>query len=168
MGRDNKKNKGAIALIFVSIAGLLLFSGCASNNYSKVPSTAAGVAHSVNTGTVVDTRKVNIEGQSTARGTVTGGIAGREIGRTIGRGDGSLIAGAGGAIIGAAVGHKVEKALSSKIAQEVTVELDDGGTVVIVQELEDPEFIVGDRVAVLESRAGWSRVRHHADSDTFF
>ena len=38
--------------------------------------------------------------------------------------------------------------------------MDDGSTVVVVQEAKEPPFNTGDRVSVLESRGGYARVRH--------
>ncbi len=85
---------------------------------------------------------------------------GSAIGSTVGRGDGRVLASAGGAVAGAIVGEKVEKALTAKLAQELTIELDDGQTVVVVQELKEPAFQTGDRVSLLEARGGYARVRH--------
>jgi len=85
---------------------------------------------------------------------------GSAVGSTVGSGDGRVLASAGGAVVGAVVGQQVEKAMTSKIAQEITIEMDDGNTVVIVQELQEPRFSTGDRVSVLEARGGYARVRH--------
>ena len=68
-------------------------------------------------------------------------------------------ASAGGAVAGAIVGQQVEKSLTKKLAQEITIEMDDGSTVVVVQEMKEPPFNAGDRVSVLESRGGYARVR---------
>ncbi len=137
-----------------------LLAGCATGSYETVPNSAASTTQSLDQGTVVATRTVKIEGQSSNLGLYGGGIVGSAVGSTIGRGDGSVLASAGGAVAGAVVGKKMEKALSAKLAQELTIEMDDGSTVVVVQELKDPSFKSGDRVSVLEARGGYARVRH--------
>jgi outer membrane lipoprotein SlyB len=67
----------------------------------------------------------------------------------------------GGAVIGALAGTGVEKALNSKDALEITVNLDNGQTLSVVQELgaEERSFVVGDRVRVLRGGGDSARVR---------
>ena len=147
-------------MIICGVLALALFSGCASSQFETVPSSAAGTTQSIDMGTVIATRTVKIEGNATNLGTYGGGVMGSAVGSTIGRGDGRTLASAGGAVAGAVVGRKVEKALSAKMAQEVTIELDDGRTVVVVQEMQEPPFQSGDRVSVMETRTGIARIRH--------
>jgi len=153
------KTKGIVGTLCSLI--LALMCGCASGGgYETVPRTSAGTAQSLDQGTVVATRNVKIEGESSQLGLYGGGIMGSAVGSTVGSGDGRVLASAGGAVVGAVVGQQVEKAMTSKIAQEITIEMDDGNTVVIVQELQEPRFSTGDRVSVLEARGGYARVRH--------
>ena len=154
-----KTNKKTISGI-VGLLALVLILGCASGGYDTVPNRTAGTTQSIDLGTVVATRTVKIEGESSQLGLYGGGILGSAVGSTVGRGDGSVLASAGGAVAGAIVGKKIEKALTAKLAQEMTSELDDGRTVVVVQELKDPAFNSGDRVSVLGTRGGDARVRH--------
>jgi len=153
-------NLRKLIIVISSVIGLAVFGGCASNHLDTVPRSASATTQTIDIGTVIAVRDVNIEGNSTNLGTYGGGIMGSAIGSTIGRGDGSTIAAAAGAVGGAIVGQKIEKNLTKKIAQEITVEMDDGGRVVVVQEKLEPVFSAGDRVSVLESRAGYSRIRH--------
>ena len=135
--------------------------GCASGGgYETVPRSSAGTTQTIDQGTVVATRDVRIEGESSQLGLYGGGILGSAVGSTVGSGDGQVLASAGGAVVGAVVGKQVEKAMTSKIAQEITIEMDDGSTVVVVQELQEPRFNAGERVSVLEARGGYARVRH--------
>jgi|TARA_B110000495_G_C22974086_1_gene571966 outer membrane lipoprotein SlyB len=155
MDTKTKSISGALAALL-----LIFISGCASGGYETVPNSSAGTTQSIDLGTVVATRTVKIEGESSQLGLYGGGVMGSAIGSTIGGGDGRVLASAGGAVVGAIVGKKIEKALTTKLAQEMTIELDDGRTVVVVQELKDPEFYSGDRVSVLQTRNGDARVRH--------
>ena len=146
--------------ISLGVLIIAFLSGCATSPYETVPNSAAGTTQTLDLGTVIATRTVKIEGQATNLGRYGGGIMGSAVGSTIGRGDGRVLASAGGAVAGAIVGQKVEKALTSEIAQEMTIELDDGRTVVVVQEMGDPPFQSGDRVSIMETRTGIARVRH--------
>ncbi len=153
--------RGKTILGAVGILLLLLVSGCASGGgYATVSNKTAGTAQTLDMGTVIATRHVKIEGQSSNLGLYGGGIMGSAVGSTVGRGSGAVLASAGGAVVGAVVGQKIEKALTAQIAQEMTIELDDGRTLVVVQKLQEPEFYSGDRVSVLETRTGYARVRH--------
>ena len=155
------------ALTFLAAIGAMLaLSGCATTQYESVPSSSVSTAQHLELGTVVAVRSVTIDGEATNLGQYGGIILGSAVGSTVGRGEGSVIAGAAGAVAGAVIGEKIEKAARSKIAQEITVDLDDGGTIVVVQELKEPVFAQGDRVSLLESRSGHARVRHE-DLDVF-
>jgi outer membrane lipoprotein SlyB len=155
MDTNKKTFSGVIGILM-----LILVSGCASGGYETVPNGTAGTTQTIDLGTVISTRTVKIEGESSNLGLYGGGIMGSAVGSTVGRGSGSVLASAGGAVVGAVVGQKVEKALTAEMAQEMTIELDDGRTVVVAQKLQDPEFHSGDRVSVLETRGGIARVRH--------
>lgn len=160
MTKDTRRRAGAVILA-ASLAGMVLLTGCASNAaYETVPSATAGRSQSVSEGTVIGVRKVNIEGEATHVGHTSGTIGGAAVGQTVGRGSGRTLATAGGAIVGGIVGGQIEKAITAKVGQEITIELDDGYTIVVVQERTEPEFREGDRVSVLETLAGYSRVRH--------
>lgn len=141
------------------------FTGCATGNLEKIPRASVGSTQTVEYGTVVAVRHVHIEGESTNVGWSGGAIMGGAIGSTVGNGTGRTLATAGGAVAGGVIGSKIEKELTAKLAQEVTIELDDGGTVVVVQEVSDPEFTYGDRVSLLETAYGTSRVRHETFGD---
>ena len=155
MDTRKKTISGAVGILL-----LALVSGCASGGYPTVSSSTAGTTQTIDLGTVIATRPVKIEGESSQLGLYGGGIMGSAVGSTVGKGGGKVLASAGGAVVGAVVGQKIEKALTAQIAQEMTIELDDGRTIVVVQKLQEPEFHSGDRVSVLETRGGYARVRH--------
>ncbi|MDQ8203380.1 glycine zipper domain-containing protein [Pelagicoccus sp. SDUM812003] len=134
-----------------------------------MPRSVAGQVQRVDPGTVVATRTVEIDGEATYLGQSGGAIVGSAVGQSIGSGDGRILASAGGAVVGGIVGGMVEKELSKKRAQELTISLDDGNTVVVIQELEDVGFIEGDRVNVSQTRAGEALVAHaHYESDGLY
>jgi len=131
---------------------------------SCTPSTSPDVysrgevktAQRLDQGEVVYVRQVAIEGTSTA-GTIAGGVMGYVLGGTIGAGSGRDVARAGGAIAGAAAGGAAERGVTAEKGLEITVELDSGESVVVVQGADVP-FTAGDRVRVIRRTDGAARV----------
>jgi outer membrane lipoprotein SlyB len=78
-------------------------------------------------------------------------------GSTIGEGKGSTLAALGGALAGALIGSAGEEKFTRKDGLEITVKLDNGNEVAVVQEADVP-FQVGDRVRVLTNSDGTTRV----------
>jgi outer membrane lipoprotein SlyB len=140
--------------LLVGFSTILLFSSCAQdsmtgNTYSRDETRQA---QSVRKGRITDIRPVKIEGNSTA-GAIIGGIAGGALGSNIGSGRTSNTAGAiGGALVGGALGSHAQQAMQSRKGIEITVRLDEGGSLAVVQEISASEpFRVGDRVRVLST-----------------
>ncbi len=107
-----------------------------------------GQPQSYQRGTVTDVRFVKIQGGSTA-GSIIGGIAGGVLGSEVGGGSGQTAGAIGGAGIGAAAGGAVEQKIMNRQGIELTIDLDDGDSVVITQQATDREsFNPGDRVKV--------------------
>ena len=138
---------------------LVLCAGCATSQGSKTYTrSAAQTAQSVYYGTVLRVEEVTIQAESSGAGTLIGGVAGGVIGSTIGSGRGRTLATLGGAAAGAAVGSAAEKKAKTKPGLEIEVELDDGRLMVVVQEIDD-EYAVGDRVRVIQTSDGTTRIR---------
>lgn len=101
-------------------------------------------------GTVNGVRAVTTSNSSTGVGAVAGGLMGGVLGRYIGGGSGRTVG---------AAGAGVEKSMRDHDALELTILLDNGQEIVIVQD-PDEIFTAGDRVRVLTSSDGTSRVQH--------
>ena len=86
-----------------------------------------------------------------------GGAIGYAIGRSVGDGSGHRVAGAVGGVAGAVASREVEGAARTRPGLEITVQLDRGDTLVIVQPA-DEAFVGGQRVRVLLGRGGAARV----------
>ncbi len=71
-----------------------------------------------------------------------------------------------GGAVGMVVGQKVEKALTAKRAQELTIALDSGETVLVVQVYREPAFYEDERVKLCTTRAGDSVVYHSGEDPT--
>lgn len=169
MNKNTVSNARVVASAILGLIALLFLQGCASGAYEVVPRTTSGKLQSVSSGTIVATKNVLIEGEVSRLGQTSGAIAGSAIGQTIGEGSGRTLATAGGAVIGGIVGGMVEKELTKKQAQELTVNLDDGGTVVVVQLRRDIGFVEGDRVSVTHTPTGEAHVAHaHYQTDGIY
>ena len=103
----------------------------------------------VELGVVEGTRPVRIEGPDTGAGTVGGAVVGGVVGNQVGAGSGNALATIGGVILGALAGNAIERDANRRNGVEVTVRLDSGRMVAIVQGETGEGFRPGDRVRVL-------------------
>jgi len=141
--------------------GLLaaLLAACASSNSGSVYSRdEARKVQTVKTGVIESVRQVKLEGTKSPVGTIAGGAVGGIAGSSVGGGRGSAIAAVIGAVAGGLAGSALEEGVTRKDGVELTVKLDGGGLVAIVQEA-DEVFNAGEKVRILES-GGVTRVSH--------
>jgi outer membrane lipoprotein SlyB len=136
-----------------------LLAGCASSQSGGVYSRDQ-VRHEqhVRTGVVESVRQVQIEGTKTPVGTAAGAVVGGIAGSNVGQGKGSTVGAVLGAVAGGIAGSAIEEAVTRKPGLEITVKLDSGSLISIVQEA-DESFRPGEKVRVL-SGGGTSRVTH--------
>jgi outer membrane lipoprotein SlyB len=144
--------------LFAAWCALGLMAACAPSLSPNVYSRSDAMkAWKVSAGEVVEVRNVLIDGTHGPIGTVGGGYIGYEVGRSIGHGSGRDIAGAVGTVAGAAAGRAVETAATRQQGLAITVRLDNGDTVAIVQSAS-VGFSSGERVNVLRRGNGQARV----------
>ena len=136
----------------------LALAGCASSTGKSYTKEEARQVQSVQFGTIIALDEVTIEEDASLLGTGIGGIAGGIIGSTMGAKTGRVLMTLGGALIGAGLGAFAEKAVRTEKAYEFTIDLDDGGTVSIVQAIDDTPFSVGSRIRILRSSGNRARV----------
>jgi outer membrane lipoprotein SlyB len=143
----------------ILILGLvLLTAGCARSLGGRAYDRSdARQAYVVTFGQVASVQPVRIEGEATPLGTAGGAAIGYSLGRVIGSGSTSRVAGAVGGVAGAVAGREVEKAVTAENGLEITVDMDRGGTLLIVQSA-DVRFVPGERVRVLRGRGDEARV----------
>lgn len=116
-------------------------SGKASMTYRGVVISARPV--------VISNQRPENQGQPGAGagvGAVTGGVLAAS---TMGQGNGSLAAGALGAVAGGVAGHFVEKELTRQEGVEYTIRLEDGRTISVAQGKE-PAISVNQNVLVIQ------------------
>lgn len=147
-------------LKLVSVAVMLAMLGaCASSNSGSVYSRdEARKVQTVKMGVVESVRTVKLEGTKSPVGTAGGAVVGGVAGSTMGGGKGQAIATVLGAIVGGLAGSAAEEGLTRKDGLEITVKLDSGTMIAVVQEADD-QFQPGERVRILES-GGTTRVSH--------
>ncbi|WP_309025269.1 hypothetical protein [Pelagicoccus sp. SDUM812002] len=164
-----------LAILALSLSLLVVMSGCATSKRPTVhfPAGHSGMAHRLEKGKVVGTRDVVIDGRSSLTGATLGGAVGTAIGvaavgpiedeRDLRQTVGS--AAVGGAV-GAVVGQMIEKRLTERRGQELSIELESGERLVVVQELGERSFEDTETVYVYTTHMGNSRV-FHEDEDPY-
>jgi len=144
----------------VLLASAVLAGACA---YPAGPQDYHGYQvmgeQSVRFGVVQSVRPVRLHAGESGVGTVGGAALGGLAGSTVGGGTGQVAGAIGGAILGGIIGSNVERGANERQGLEVTVQLDSGQYVSIVQEADGEAFGPGDRVRVLSGR-GSTRVTH--------
>ena len=113
-----------------------------------MPAAQANVLQRSELGVVTSVREVNIEGSKGQLGLYGGGIIGGAV-ASGGSGVAGRVTQAAGAVAGAVVGQAVEEVATRRVAQEITIRLDDGSTVTVTQEISTGRFMDGDRVRVI-------------------
>lgn len=147
--------------IAVSLLMTVFLTGCVSNlsgtTYSR---SEARQVQNVEYGIVESAIPVVLEGTNSAIGTGAGAVIGGIAASNIGGGRGKNIATVLGAVAGGVAGKNAEEALTRTQGQELTVRLNNGRVISVVQEVADgPLFQAGDRVRVLTHR-GTARVTY--------
>ena len=145
-------------LLLVAALSVLVAACASSNSGSVYKRDDARKVQTVKTGVVESVRQVKLEGTKTPIGTVAGGAIGGIAGGSVGSGRGSAIVAVIGAVAGAIAGSAVEEGVTRKDGLEITVKLDGGGLIAIVQEA-DEAFNPGEKVRIVEN-SDTSRVSH--------
>lgn len=142
--------KHSISIIIITIC-VFLGSGCASQlSGESFSRDEARTPQKVEFGVVESVRNVVIEGTKTQIGAGAGTIIGAITGSGVGGGKGSDVAAVLGAVAGGLVGAAAEEGLTRVQGVEVTVRLENGKIIAVVQEsAPDETYAVGDKVRIL-------------------
>ncbi|CAL93475.1 glycine zipper 2TM domain-containing protein [Azoarcus olearius] len=151
----NPVGRRALALILVASLGL---GGCAAGlgggTYSRTEARRAMV---VQFGVIESVRGVQLEGTKSPVGTVSGAAVGGIAGSSVGGNRGSAIGAVLGAVAGGLAGSAIEEGVTRKPGVEVTVQLENGQYLAVVQQDEGEQFMPGERVRILRD-GGTTRV----------
>ena len=155
MVKGGKSRKLALVGALVAAIGL---GGCASGlgggTYERGEARRTMV---VQYGTVEAVRAVKLEGTKTPVGPLAGAAVGGIAGSGVGGGRGQAVATVIGAVAGGLAGAAVEEGATRQQGVEVTVRLDNGQVLAVVQEDSGEGFRPGDRVRLVRD-AGTTRV----------
>jgi outer membrane lipoprotein SlyB len=146
-----------VLLLFVT-TGLV---GCASTlsgeSYSR---SEARTVQQVEYGIIEQLRPVKIEGTKTPIGSGAGALVGGIAGSSVGGHTTSKVMAVIGAVAGGVAGAAIEEGVTRTHGVEITVKMNDGRTIAVVQALAPNErFSVGERVRVIHSGQN-TRVAH--------
>lgn len=114
-------------------------------------------AMSVQYGVVEAVRPVRLEGTKTPIGAMTGAAVGGIAGSGVGEGRGAAIATVIGAVAGGLAGAAIEESATRSAGVEVTVRLDNGQVLAVVQDDHGEGFRPGESVRVVRD-GGTTRV----------
>lgn len=146
-----KFNRLAFIACAIAVFGV---AGCASSTGgASFERGETRRAMTVEYGTVDSVRFVRIEGTRSLVGPVAGAAVGGLAGSAVGGGTGRSIATVLGAVAGGAAGSAIENRATSMPGVEVTVRLQNGQLISIVQEDEGDNFRPGDWVRVIRDGA---------------
>lgn len=144
-----------IALILITS----FLGACASSNSGDVYRRAdTRKIQTVRMGVIESVRTVKLEGTNSNIGTAAGAVVGGIAGSTVGDGKVSAIGAVVGAVAGGLAGSAIEEVATRTDGVEITVKLDNGSLIAIVQEATET-FSPGERVRLIESD-GTTRVSH--------
>ncbi|MFZ9022684.1 MAG: glycine zipper 2TM domain-containing protein [Litorivicinaceae bacterium] len=139
----------SISLLTLGLTGCV--SGLQGSTYSR---SEARQVQEVEFGTVLSTNPVVIEGKQSGAGQLPGAIIGGVAGSSVGEGKGQQIFTILGAVGGAVVGSMIEEQTTRTQGLELTITMDSGKTLSIVQEVDNVNvFREGQRVRVLTQGA---------------
>lgn len=147
------RNFRVIARGLLLASAITVLGGCASNlgggAYERAE--ARGVM-SVRFGEVTTVRPVMLEGTKSPIGSMSGAAIGGIAGSTLGGGRGSAISTVIGAVAGGIAGSALEESATKRPGVEVTVRLDNGQYIAVVQEDGGEGFRAGERVRIVDGR----------------
>jgi len=149
-----------IGKLAASLACVAAVAGCAypgmgSRDYQAYQARGE---QSIRFGVIESVRDVKIDPYNTGVGTASGAMLGGIAGSNVGGGNGQVAGAIAGAVLGGIIGQNVEKSANERAGVEITVLLDSGRYIAIVQEA-DESFRAGDRVRIL-SGGRTTRVTH--------
>jgi outer membrane lipoprotein SlyB len=138
------------------LVAALLFSSCGGKQYADGDLRDV---EAVRPGRVADVAEVLVKEEKSLAPAVAGGVIGGMLGSCFGMGTGREIFALAGVAAGVYLGHGSDATYRFYPAVQLTVELDGGRTIMVVQ--GDTEYFVrGDRVRVVGLGDGRAVVQH--------
>ena len=145
-------------LVIILVLSLAL-PACSTTGSKVFNAGEAQQIQQVSFGTVLAVEEVRVEGDGAHTGAIIGGITGAAVGSLFGGGSGKVLSVLGGALAGGVLGHGIEGQVRSFDAYQLTIELENGSNIVVVQRKDEQFFTRGDRVRVIVSGQNAARVQ---------
>ena len=153
----NKRNISGLLVVLLALS--LGLPACSSTGGKVYNAGEAQQVQQVQFGTLLAVEDVRVEGDGAHTGAILGGVTGAAVGSLFGGGSGRVLSVVGGALAGGVLGAGVEGQARSFDANQLTVELENGSTIVVVQRKDEQFFTRGDRVRVISSGQNAARVQ---------
>ncbi len=153
-GGGSLSRAGSLVLMLAALAVAGCAAGLGGDTYQR---GEARRTMTVQFGTVESVRAVLIEGTKTPIGAGAGAAVGGIAGSNVGRGSGAAVGAIVGAVAGGLAGAAIEEGATRRAGVELTVRLDGGSYLAVVQEDGGENFRPGERVRLLRD-AGVTRV----------
>jgi len=146
------------------LVGILLsgMTGCTfPSSQPTVSRNQVGLVQTLELGYVLEVRDVVIDGERTVIGVWGGAAVGAAATNPGGypANVGEALGQAAGAVAGAVAGRAIEELVTRKRGQELTIQLDNGQTVVVIEEYKKGPLREGDRVQLNRGGFGPATVR---------
>ena len=134
----------------IAVAALtaIALAGCATPAGPTYYPGEAPRPQSIEMGVVENVRPVALQGPDTGLGALGGAALGGWAGSGIGSGSGNAAAIVGGVILGSLIGNAAEVNAARRPGLELTVRLDSGRMIAVVQQDVGEPFRPGDRIRV--------------------
>jgi len=121
---------------------MIMNSGCVPAGTPTIDAAGARYELVAQTGVITDARAVAIKDEG--NGSFLGAIVGAVVGSTMGRGNGAVLMTLGSGLLGSYVGNEIGKSN----AQELSVDLDAGQSVVVIS--KGTQYRIGQRVKIVK------------------
>ena len=147
--------------LLLMLGVVVAIGGCASSKSGDTYTRdEARRVQNVQMGVVEGSRPVKIEGTKTPIGSGAGAVVGGIAGSSAGQGRGSAVGTVLGAVVGGVAGAAAEEGFTREDGVEVTIRLESGRLISVVQAAGKEQFQPGDRVRIMET-GGVTRVTHY-------
>jgi len=157
MRQTSMKNSLLLLLLLITTSLVGCASSLSGDSYSR---SEARTVQRVEYGFIEQLRPIKIEGTKTPIGSGAGAAVGGIVGSSVGGDTASKVMAVIGAVAGGMAGAAIEEGVTRTHGVEITVKMDNGRTIAIVQTLSPNErFAVGERVRVISSGQN-TRVAH--------
>ena len=139
-----------VTMLALLIVGVVVLNGCATQSRSASVYRAgeSSVEQAVRFGTVESIRPVTIQRDSKGVGVLAGGAVGGIAGSSVGDGRSGQVGAVLGAVLGGIAGQAIEERANKVPGVEITVRLESGPLIAIVQE-DDQSLRAGDKVRLV-------------------